>query len=370
MSDSPTIDLDAIARPIDDDRPGGCDLRRDDYERFQSAKDARTEAMAREREIAKRAMFDEDDEEGGSVPPPDWSVVHQRCVEILTQHSKDLWASAWLIEAALRLDGFAGLRDALDATHTIVTEFWQHISPPPDDEEGHLGTVSQLTSLNGEEGPGVLIGPLQSCPLVPMIDSFTLANYREMSEGRPSELSAAELQAALGAISPETLRENGQAIHDSIERFKELVDALETRCGETEDGLPVAPPSSQIRGLLEDCQRAFDAVCRDRLDGDVDATDDPASTTSGAAAAGTGVAATGGAIHNREDAFKMLLKVAEFFRKTEPHSPVSYMLQQAVRFGRMDLPKLLAELIDDGDALRHFAERTGIELPKEEDEDD
>ena len=43
------------------------------------------------------------------------------------------------------------------------------------------------------------------------------------------------------------------------------------------------------------------------------------------------------AIRTREDAFRTLLKVAEFFRKTEPHSPISYTLEELVRRGRLPL---------------------------------
>jgi type VI secretion system protein ImpA len=49
--------------------------------------------------------------------------------------------------------------------------------------------------------------------------------------------------------------------------------------------------------------------------------------------------------------------LAEFFRRTEPHNPVSYVLAQAVRWGRMSLPEFLAEMISaeamPGTIFRH-----------------
>ena len=63
-------------------------------------------------------------------------------------------------------------------------------------------------------------------------------------------------------------------------------------------------------------------------------------------------AAQGGAVlRDREDAFRTLLKVAEFFRRTEPHTVLSYTLEQLVRWGRMPLPELLVELIPE-DSVR------------------
>ena len=52
-------------------------------------------------------------------------------------------------------------------------------------------------------------------------------------------------------------------------------------------------------------------------------------------------------VRTREDAFRALLQVADYFKRTEPHSPVAYSLEQAVRWGRMPLPELLTELIPE-----------------------
>jgi type VI secretion system protein ImpA len=56
--------------------------------------------------------------------------------------------------------------------------------------------------------------------------------------------------------------------------------------------------------------------------------------------------------------------VADYFRQSEPHSPVSYALEQAVRWGRMPLPDLLAELIPDESARTNMLRMTGIPAAK------
>ncbi|MGA7802246.1 MAG: type VI secretion system protein TssA, partial [Gammaproteobacteria bacterium] len=80
-----------------------------------------------------------------------------------------------------------------------------------------------------------------------------------------------------------------------------------------------------------------------------------------------------GRISSREDAFKVLLDLADFFRRTEPHSPLSYSLEQAVRWGRMPLPDLLSSLISNTGVRNEFFRVTGIPRPAEtsnEDDDD
>ena len=54
-----------------------------------------------------------------------------------------------------------------------------------------------------------------------------------------------------------------------------------------------------------------------------------------------------GQVASREDALRALGEIANFFRRTEPHSPLSYTLDEAVRRGRMTWPELLAEVVAD-----------------------
>ena len=58
--------------------------------------------------------------------------------------------------------------------------------------------------------------------------------------------------------------------------------------------------------------------------------------------------------------FKLLEKVAAFFEKTEPHSPVSYALRKAVRWGKMPLDKWLKEMLNE-DSRSEMFKMIGIE---------
>ena len=71
-------------------------------------------------------------------------------------------------------------------------------------------------------------------------------------------------------------------------------------------------------------------------------------------------------MQTREEAFRALLQVAEFFKRTEPHSPISYGLEQAVRWGRMPLPDLWAELIPEESARLQLFKLVGIQPPGED----
>lgn len=384
MGSPATLDFEALVAPISEDAPAGVYLKDDSegFKQLQEVKDLRTRAVQCERKLRELSMYTEDDlemipEQDRQVDPPDWRSVRQRCVEILKNHSKDLWIAAWLIEALTRTDGFAGARDGFRLVEQLSRTFWDNIHPPPDEDEGYVDTVSQLASLNGDDGPGTLVLPLHEVPLVPGQPDLHHAAYRQAVQGGGS-ISEAEFQSAIRQTETQTLRQTTEDLHEAIDAFAAMNAVLEERCG-TVDGEPVAPPSTNIRKALTEISDALAALTRDVMAPDAArsaANGSPASdvsATSGGALApsATAVPAAGAQqALNREEAFRMLLKVSEFFRKTEPHSPVSYMLQQAVRFGRMDLPDLLKELIRDDDIRKDFFERTGIPVPAGNDQED
>ena len=74
-----------------------------------------------------------------------------------------------------------------------------------------------------------------------------------------------------------------------------------------------------------------------------------------------------GEIVNREQAVEMLNKIADFFHRTERHSPISYSIRKLIDWTQMDLPELINELLDgDSGPLNEFQKRTGVKPPADE----
>jgi type VI secretion system protein ImpA len=370
MPAQPTLDIERLVAPISDENPAGTYLKETDYGRLQEVKDLRAQAVAAERKQRELLLFTEEDlemipEQDRRVAPPDWRSVRDRCTEILENHSKDLWVASWLVEANTRLAGFPGLRDAFRVIDEMVKQHWPNVFPPADDEEGFLGTVSQLTSLSGEEAPGALIAPIESISLIPGRDDLSLAAYRQATQGNGGDLVEADFRSAVRNCDTGLLQEQLDSLQEATAALRDMIQSLEERAGE-HDGMPVAPSSSHIRKTLQDCREILVLLTDGVLESDdILATDEDSSQlieAGGADGRRDGLPNDLTQVANREEAFRLLLRVSDFFRKTEPHSPISYMLQQAVDFGRMDLPELLKVLITDEDVLSRFAERTGIEI--------
>jgi type VI secretion system protein ImpA len=77
-------------------------------------------------------------------------------------------------------------------------------------------------------------------------------------------------------------------------------------------------------------------------------------------AAQVGIAVAPERIQSRDDAFQQLSKIAEYFRRTEPQSPIATAIEEVVRRGKLSFAELAAELIPDESARRNFMITAGI----------
>ena len=377
MASDVVLDFDSLLAPITDEQPSGAELRADSALSavYYEIKDARDKSRASERQLLHARLYG-DDEEVSQIDPPDWRKVKEAALEALATKSKDLWVVAWLIEALVRLDGFAGLRDGFRLAREIVERFWDEIHPAPD-EDGYITTVAQLAGLNGDESEGALIGPIESIPVTQGTshEPLTGRDYKEAVElesisdpARRSQridqgaVSLEMFGRAVAETSPEFFRNLWDDIQQALDEFNRLDATLEPRCGQDEDGYSAAPPSSNIRRTLEECRDRVKSLARGLFDEEQAVeTDGSDSQDAARAKAGSATApASTGPIASREEAFRSLLQIADFFRRTEPHSPLSYALEQAVRWGKMTLPELMAELISEESAREDLFRRVGI----------
>ncbi len=380
------LDLDALLRPISDEHPTGLPLRDDDSDfrrDFYNIRDAATEARGAERKLANYIPPIPGEEDPYKPDPPDWKTVYESAVDILSNKSKDLWVAAWLIEAACRLHGFAGLRDGFKLVHELCDRYWDDLHPR--ESAGDVDNlVAQLGGLNGVEGEGTLIDPIKAIPITADHDPgpFSFEDFvaaarlqqeedaarrqRRIDDGEVS-LEQFERAAALstGSFYPDLLA----AVDAAISEFAALNQVLEERCYDEEAGRTHAPPSSNIGNTLADVRRRVAILAGENENEGEESEGGEGSEESRALVAGTQVSTVAdGQITSRDEAFRHILAIAGFFEKTEPHSPVSYGLRQVVRWGRLSLPELLMQLIDHEDTRSQLFRQIGIEKPTDEEE--
>jgi len=384
------LDIAALLAPIAEGLPAGLDLRasRRSSGSFAMLKQARTAARTAERKVA----VSDDDAQGIR---PNWRPVHDLAAKILREESKDLEVAAYLVEALARLHGFAGLRDGFRLCRCLVEDYWDDLHPLPD-QEGLTGRVAALMSLNGYETDGTLIAPILTIPLTggSTPGPYSHAQYDQAvrTEGlsdaaakkRRVDRGAVTMQQFLDAVA-QTPVEFYVRLAGEIDECRAEFDALRGLLDELAGDQ--APHSSNIRNALESCHDAVHSVAKDKLAAAAAMAGNGAAWLAPTTAVGPQVLDAHAAdeadamwngtapcqrtedaprigpargVPSREHALIMLQEIAEFFRRTEPHSPIAYSLEQAVRWGRTPLPKLLEELIPDPGGREHYFRLVGI----------
>lgn len=363
-----------LLAPIADTAPCGVDLRLwtgGDADYFQ-LKDLRAVARA----IERRA--DADDE--AQSPLGEWQRIRALATTLLESRTKDMEIAVWLTEALVRLDGFTGLAAGFGLISGLVDRYWDQLFPLPD-EEGTALRLAPLAGLNGVGAEGTLIQPIRKVPLSPADGNgapvafwhYELAQRairvpdarQRPSRTPPPDLD--ELARRMAATPPEHKAALVADIRACRTAFATLEGQLARLCG------PEAPPSSTIAHILEEVEDAvrFLTGHRDQPQpapaaGPADDVNAPASARAvpAQAMANGDILPPVTAIVSREDAFRLLEEIARYFRRTEPHSPLSYTIEDLVRRGRMPLPELLAELLQDQTARHTLLTAAGIRPPQ------
>ena len=366
MPSPDTLDFAKLLAPIPGDKAVGPDLRATSgpSSPYYQVKDARSAARAAERQAESGAT---------DGPVPDWKAVVAAGTKALATGAKDLEIAAYLIEGLARVQGYAGLRDGFKLTRQLVEAFWDDLYPVPD-EEGVLTKVAPIAGLNGDDSEGTLLAPIRMVPLTASDTHgrLTYANYLQaLATSKILDPKVKEKKIEAGAMTfekfkaamTETPNAWVKTLHDDLTQclaeFDLMGKAFDAKCGAD------APPTSAVAALLTVVLDAVKDVARDKLaitqqvaaeDATPTADGKPAAKEDGDAAPGEKLPV----IRNREDALNAVLKLADYFRRIEPHSMVPATLEQAVRWGRMPLTDLLTELIGDDDTRKALFKQVGI----------
>jgi type VI secretion system protein ImpA len=323
------LNLEQLLAPIDPGRPCGEDLA------FSSEIDA----------IVRARQADDPSLEQGAwvtdLKEADWKFVAKQCAQLIEKRSKDLQLAVWLAEAGARTAGLRGLGDSLMLIAQLCERWWESLYPLPE-EGGFEQRIGNLAWVAARAGPW-----LRGIPLTEGADSFAL---------RDVETARADGGDALARL--ETARRRGSAgfyvglMRDCDycgEALARLERSVDERLGA--DG----PSFGAARSALEDVQLFLKPLAAPAASGDAPA---PAGVQAAAPhAVETGV---GGPLQTRAQALGQLRAVAEFFRRTEPHSPVAYLADKAAHWGEQPLHVWLRGLVKDEAAVAHIEEMLGV----------
>jgi type VI secretion system protein ImpA len=375
MASPELLNFAQLLAPIAGDNPAGKPLREDFSPKssYQAIKDAQKAARDAER-TALREEGAGDLQARLASCRAGWKPVLELAAKITAEESKDLQVVAWWIEALLRTHSFVGLRDGFRLSRELIEAFWEQLYPLPD-EEGIATRVGPLAGLNGVDSDGVLINPLMNLPITAAgsVRAMSLVDFQQANDleriqdparraqrVQDGAITLEAFQKAVAETSTEFFTGLLEDISQCAEEFDKLSATLDEKCGGD------APPTSNIRNALAAVREQVEQFLRGRgALGSEAAAGESASGTSAASAAAHAPSSNGfGQPNTREDAFRTLMQVADFFRRTEPQSPIPYLLEQAVRWGKMPLPELLNEMLPADSIPAQSFKLVGIRLPE------
>ena len=359
MSNLP-IDLATLLAPLGSgEQDAGVDLRLD-YSAtspYQRLRDARSAARAEER--ARDA-----DDASESTPADGWRTVLAVSQQALATGSKDIEIAAWLTEAMVRLHGLPGLTAGATLLAGLCDGFWESGFPQPD-EDGMEVRASPIGGLSGSSNDGTIMQPLRRVPLFRRADSTGLGVYQWEQAEHTASLPDDKRDAKYAAGAPELQTLEAEARLDkaylgttwrdasaALQAWRELIRVVDLRFGSD------SPSLRKATALLEQMVEVATRLGGAPTAAELESTEAGGTDTSALGQASPAVGRA--AVLTRDNALRDLDHIADFFRRTEPHSPLAYTLDEAVRRGRMSLAELLAEVLPDADARNSMLQRLGI----------
>jgi type VI secretion system protein ImpA len=319
----PSAEIEVLLAPIGPQDPCGADLEYGDP------------GFA---ELERSVQGKPEQQIGNTVVPaaePDWRTVERQATQLLGR-TKDLRVSAHLANALLRTRGLRGLADGLGLLGKLVESYWEGLHPRLDPEDGHDPTM-RVNILASLAAPPVLAA-VRTTPLVvsKALGSFALKDIEAALEGgagngETAPVAAAAMDCELGSL---------QEIVAAVQTCTQELAALETAVSARVDASH-APSFSKLSALLRKAESFLVGKLSERTPGAV------IGANGEAAASGAPAAAFTGQITSREDVMRALDRIAAYYTRYEPSSPIPLFMERCKKMVMMSFVDIVKELVPD-----------------------
>jgi len=363
-------EVEPLLQPISDDKPTGPNLRNE-------LEDLTFTKLGEFTTTVDGAMAESEDD----IVEANWTGVVDLCSAALREKSKDLELVTNLAEGWVRTEGITAISQSIELMLRMLQNFWAEVHPGYDEEDDEIILGIRARWLNWMDASTGFIEAVKQSPIVQapaggvyswldhensaLLEDATLPAERRQELIDTGVIADAQWQAALGSLGPDAKKEIFESLEQAFEFTRSLRTFCETLFGDDED--VDSPAFYKLLELLETMRDYFG-----ELTGDVDAPGDEGQIgASGVASASARAAGgSGGPLASRRDALRQLQEVGDYFRMTEPHSPISYLIARAVKWGTMPLDQLLKDVVRNDDVIGHVWETLGLDTVSGEDDDE
>jgi type VI secretion system protein ImpA len=331
-----------ILAPIAGENPCGVDLR---YDTKLLVFDKIKEARRQDDELAQGAWQSE-------RKSANWPVALKLAQDTLATTSKDLQLAAYLAEALLQTERFSGLRQGLDLTYRLLTEFWDTVYPQIEDGDREL-RARPLAWIGSMLDLPILSAPIASAgySLIVYKESRTVGYEDQVKTDK--DRKARNVMIEGGKIAPEVFdkafAETPKAFYLQAEKdldaSLEIIAKLDTFCDEkfADD----SPGFGKVKTALTEVRHVVHTLLEKKREKEPDPVEAVPVEESASAEGepsvegGTPTSVVGasisfsGELTDRRQAVAAIVAAAAFLRKREPFSPAPYLLLRGLRWGEL-----------------------------------
>lgn len=281
-----------------------------------------------------------------------WSTLSEHLFEIFQTKTQDIELIGWFICSQLILDdSLEGIANGFNWLSELTEKQWSFLNPVLPENSSSEGIDSDNAKVSAfslwagdSETSGLLYAPLLFQPLVGSITFFdyksaehkgniselkTVANAqleRERERVKVRLANVAQCKAAIAKIehflATQLTPVNARRLN--FVHLNKLFNMLEDALVQLSGLSSIKPDNSQAN-----------STSLENKEPDIDKSSPLLSLSRD--------------LPSRDVAFHQLREIADYFRRSEPHSPVSYLLEKAIVWGYLQLPELLKELLSEQD---------------------
>ncbi|WPY01681.1 ImpA-like N-terminal type VI secretion system protein (plasmid) [Candidatus Trichorickettsia mobilis] len=357
-------DYEKILQPISENSPTGVDIRKDNNENFQ--------LYLRLKDHRSNIINEEDDKFENNqalvVDTNSWQEIIASSENLLASYSKDLEIAIWLLEGLTRLKGFQGLNIGLKIICYLLEKHEHEVHPQKSTEESMEIQLAAISMLSGKYENGSIIVPIYFSPFLSTTsgDLYHLWSLKKILESnnkvknnykvtKEIVLQSAELMSIVSLLTEEEFLISKLEISSCVENINILSKIINNNFGAQ------APNLKNLINVINYCFNLVNVISaiieeKKNLSSLTTVVEQKHNEGDNKNHQSLVISTQ---IPDKVAAIEALANLVKFFRKNEPHSPVSYILERALGWCNLSLPEVICEMMSD-EARAEFCKISGV----------
>ena len=307
---------------------------------------------------------------------PDFVKLTANCMS-LWERTRDLRVAAYYTIGASCLYGFDGLKLGLGMIDYLVENMWDSFYPQldPDDNNDPTERVNIMHMLSPQSGsyndPIMFMSHMRDTKVVPGLD-YTIRDvmiaqgFLESSDAKG--VDPVLLNAELHGIPLDVMQSRGQCLDEIIALVDKITENMNEKMGDT-GFLSMDNLLSELKTIRKfySIYSSGDAVVQNQAETGNEEPNNATRTENSASVQSVrheSFDIKSYIVSERGDALMLIKKCSDFFSRTEPTSPLPYLLNRALRMSDMNLLDIMREI--DENSVTKAMEQLGVVQKTEE----